>query len=161
MKEYFGWRQDSNMAAVYVHLSGRDVDAALLRASGIPAEEELKAEKFGLVTCQRCGESNSLGSGFCKKCGSPLSLAVALEVDRLKDEAIESLKNAVEAFKRQILAMAHVLAEIDPQAAKRLGIYYGDDGDGSYSMVASIPKEYVLSRIALGNLRRKNEAEAT
>jgi len=161
MKEYFGWKQDSDMAAVYVHLSGRDVDAALLKASGILAEEELKTEKFRLVTCQRCGESNSPGSGFCRRCGSPLSLAVALEVDRFKDEAIESLKSTVENFKKQVLTMAHLLAEINPQAAERLGIYYGDDGDGSYSMAVSIPKEYVSSRMALGGLRRKNEAEAT
>ncbi|MBI5051296.1 tyrosine-type recombinase/integrase, partial [Candidatus Micrarchaeota archaeon] len=29
MKEYFGWVQGSDMAATYVHLSGRDVDIAL------------------------------------------------------------------------------------------------------------------------------------
>ena len=34
MKEYFGWTQASDMAAVYVHLSGRDVDSALLRIAG-------------------------------------------------------------------------------------------------------------------------------
>ena len=31
MKEYFGWTQASDMAAIYVHLSGRDVDNALLK----------------------------------------------------------------------------------------------------------------------------------
>jgi integrase/recombinase XerD len=34
MKEYFGWTQASDMAAVYVHLSGRDVDSALLKLAG-------------------------------------------------------------------------------------------------------------------------------
>ncbi|MDP2717386.1 MAG: tyrosine-type recombinase/integrase, partial [Candidatus Micrarchaeota archaeon] len=31
MKEYFGWTQCSDMAATYVHLSGRDVDQSLLK----------------------------------------------------------------------------------------------------------------------------------
>lgn len=40
MKEFFGWQQDSKMAAVYVHLSGRDVDNALLKVYGIKNREE-------------------------------------------------------------------------------------------------------------------------
>jgi site-specific recombinase XerD len=48
MKEYFGWTQASDMAAVYVHLSGRDVDSALLKLAGknIPqAEKELEMDR--------------------------------------------------------------------------------------------------------------------
>ncbi len=40
MKEYFGWVQDSDMASVYVHLSGRDVDRAILKIYGMEMEEE-------------------------------------------------------------------------------------------------------------------------
>ncbi len=35
MNEYFGWVQGSGMPSVYVHLSGRDIDDAILKASGI------------------------------------------------------------------------------------------------------------------------------
>ncbi len=35
MKEHLGWVQGSEMPSVYVHLSGRDVDSALLKAQGI------------------------------------------------------------------------------------------------------------------------------
>jgi len=35
MNVYFGWTQGSNMPGVYVHLSGRDVDDAVLKANGI------------------------------------------------------------------------------------------------------------------------------
>jgi integrase/recombinase XerD len=34
MNIYFGWIQGSNMPGVYVHLSGRDVDYAILKANG-------------------------------------------------------------------------------------------------------------------------------
>ena len=35
MNDYFGWGQGSGMPSVYVHLSGRDVDDAILKANGI------------------------------------------------------------------------------------------------------------------------------
>jgi integrase/recombinase XerD len=35
MNTYFGWIQGSEMASVYVHLSGRDVDYAILKANGV------------------------------------------------------------------------------------------------------------------------------
>jgi integrase/recombinase XerD len=35
MNVYFGWTQGSNMPGVYVHLSGRDIDDAILKANGI------------------------------------------------------------------------------------------------------------------------------
>jgi integrase len=35
MNIYFGWIQGSNMPGVYVHLSGRDVDYAILKANGV------------------------------------------------------------------------------------------------------------------------------
>ncbi|MDQ1255196.1 MAG: integrase/recombinase XerD [Euryarchaeota archaeon] len=35
MNAYFGWVQGSGMPSVYVHLSGRDVDGAVLKANGI------------------------------------------------------------------------------------------------------------------------------
>jgi hypothetical protein len=56
MKEYLGWTQASEMAAVYVHLSGRDVDSALLKLAGkeVPeTERELETDrrvKFSLQT---------------------------------------------------------------------------------------------------------------
>jgi integrase len=39
MKQYLGWVQDSSMAAVYVHLAGRDTDDAINRMHGIDDEE--------------------------------------------------------------------------------------------------------------------------
>lgn len=39
MKQYLGWTQGSKMAAVYVHLSGRDVDSKILEMHGIQNPE--------------------------------------------------------------------------------------------------------------------------
>ena len=35
MNAYFGWVQGSGMPSIYVHLSGRDIDDAVLKANGI------------------------------------------------------------------------------------------------------------------------------
>ncbi|MFC1803524.1 tyrosine-type recombinase/integrase [Thermoproteota archaeon] len=82
MKEHFGWTQGSNMASVYVHLSGRDVDNALLKAYGIKDDKKDKKESvLKPVNCKRCEELNSPTGKFCVKCGMPLNLETAIELD--------------------------------------------------------------------------------
>jgi len=81
MKEYFGWVQDSRMAAIYVHLSGRDVDSALLKLHGFETEEK-KEEKFKAKICPRCKEKNSPLAKFCSKCGLALDIKLAIELDK-------------------------------------------------------------------------------
>ncbi|MEM3736878.1 MAG: tyrosine-type recombinase/integrase [Candidatus Bathyarchaeia archaeon] len=55
MKELLGWVHGSDMPSVYVRLSGRDVDGALLRAHGIVKgqEDRVKAALVSTV-CPRC-----------------------------------------------------------------------------------------------------------
>lgn len=75
---------NSKMASVYYHLSGRDVDEALLRMYGYnPAKEDVKA--VPIKVCQRCGEANTVLTHFCKKCNALLDLNLAWME---KDEAV-------------------------------------------------------------------------
>ena len=85
MKMYFGWTQSSKMAAVYVHLSGRDVDDAILKLHGIK-KQELEKEEFSLQKC-RCGENNPPNNKYCLKCGKPLSIETFTEIDENKEKA--------------------------------------------------------------------------
>ena len=80
MKEYLGWVGDSRMASTYVHLSGRNIDNALLKLNGIKTEDEVNNEEHTLriKTCLRCQESNSPTSGFCSRCGCPLDVRTAM-----------------------------------------------------------------------------------
>jgi integrase len=53
MNVYFGWIQGSEMSSVYIHLSGRDVDYAILKANGVidsktPTESNIKTESSKL-----------------------------------------------------------------------------------------------------------------
>jgi integrase len=84
MKEHFGWTKDSRMASVYYHLSGRDVDEALLKVYGYkPKDGEVKS--IPLRICPNCGEINTVLTHFCKKCNAFLDLSLAWKE---KDEAV-------------------------------------------------------------------------
>ena len=82
MKEYLGWVGDSKIASTYVHLSGRNIDNALLKLNGIKTEDEVNSEEHTLriKTCLRCQESNSPTSGFCSRCGCPLDVRTAMQL---------------------------------------------------------------------------------
>jgi integrase/recombinase XerD len=70
MNEYMGWVQGSDMPSTYVHLSGRDVDQALLKLNNISdADEQGTKESFSLRACPRCTLSNPPANKFCSRCG--------------------------------------------------------------------------------------------
>jgi integrase len=82
MNQMFGWTQGSNMPSIYVHLSGRDVDNAILKMHGL----KTNGNGEDLVECPRCEKSNSEEKRFCGDCGQPLSLQVAMEADKERAE---------------------------------------------------------------------------
>lgn len=82
MKEFFGWVQASDMAAIYVHLSGRDVDGALLKVYGLEDKEEKEETQLNPKTCPRCQEINQFSNKFCNKCGMILD-------EKLRNEKIQ------------------------------------------------------------------------
>jgi integrase/recombinase XerD len=83
------------MPSTYVHLSGRDVDAALLKAHGIRLDQEIEQRpKLTFTSCPRCRQKAGPGAQFCPVCGMVLDVkaAVKLEEDRAKaDEIMDML----------------------------------------------------------------------
>ncbi len=109
MCEYFGWIQGSDMPFTYVHLSGRDIDDAILKMHGkIPRDNV--AEQFKLKKCSRCFHENPPDSNFCMTCHLPLDEKTAIEIEQRKKEFIsttitnEIIEKMVEEKVRQILA---------------------------------------------------------
>lgn len=92
MNEYLGWVQGSDMPRTYVHLSGRDVDSALLKLYGIKHEDKKEIEEKP-KRCPRCKEYNT-GNKFCGKCSLPLDLETAISIDQAKEEFIDMLAKA-------------------------------------------------------------------
>ncbi len=89
LKQFFGWTGDSKMASVYVHLSGRDVDSAVLQANGY---EPVKVQppQLKVQVCPRCGFANAPDAQYCARCGSVLNINVAMLEDRLQKQAVKS-----------------------------------------------------------------------
>jgi len=79
MKEHFGWTQGSKMAAVYVHLSGRDVDNALLQLQGFTKPKDDQEERMQVTFCKRCHEKNSPSTKYCTRCGTPFNQILSTE----------------------------------------------------------------------------------
>jgi len=71
MNAYFGWVQGSDMPRTYVHLSGRDMDNAVLGLYGMQRDDGGNVNKR--LACPRCHADIATGSVTCPKCWLPLS----------------------------------------------------------------------------------------
>jgi hypothetical protein len=94
MKEHFGWVPGSYMPSTYVHLSGRDVDGAILKAHGISVDEASNSRAaITLTKCPRCSKDITSEDQFCPACGMVLDAktAVQLEDERAKADSLMDL----------------------------------------------------------------------
>ena len=107
-----GWKQGSRMPQVYIHLAGEDLDDAHRILNGIKAEARPDSGNAVPVECRRCSTQNVPGSRFCARCGYPLSMEAAIQVDDARKKAdmlmselvkrpeiLEQMLHAVEAIK--------------------------------------------------------------
>jgi site-specific recombinase XerD len=95
LKTYFGWTGDSRMIGTYVHLTGKDIDGAVMQANGMAApikktESELKAKE-----CPKCRLSNGVDAIYCTRCGSPMNIRTAMEEEKNKKTLTELLIEAL------------------------------------------------------------------
>lgn len=97
LKMFFGWTADSGMASTYVHLSGRDIDNAVLYANGRASPEKVEAKPVDRI-CNRCKQINSISSIHCVRCGASLDIATTL-AELSKEELIREILKNPEAFK--------------------------------------------------------------
>ena len=73
MEEYLGWVQGSRMPAVYVHLSGRDLDGDLLKMYGLE-HEHVTEDELAMQKCPHCSTVNTIGARRCVNCQKPLNV---------------------------------------------------------------------------------------
>lgn len=80
MNAYFGWVQGSEMASIYVHVSGKDLDEHILRINGMtPGETPIYTKPKDRI-CPRCKEINSPTAIYCGKCAEIVDPTIALKV---------------------------------------------------------------------------------
>ena len=68
------------MAQIYVHLSGRDVDNAVLKMNGMGTNGNGEKDQSGPLTCFKCGGTNDPLAKFCSKCGAILDEKLATDI---------------------------------------------------------------------------------
>jgi len=96
LKEMFGWTQGSNMAAIYVHMSGRDTDNAILKLNGLGGDERKNEESMlKPVKCPRCEFVNGATSKFCNRCAAPLDIQTALSIEEKTNGLAQSFAHAI------------------------------------------------------------------
>ena len=88
LKAVLGWKANSQMANIYIHMSANDVNAAMLEAAGIKMPEE-EEQKLRVVKCPRCKEILDKKAAFCFKCGLPLTQEAATTVEAIKTEYVQ------------------------------------------------------------------------
>ncbi len=60
-----GWSPSSTQPAIYVHLSGRDIDRETLKVYGIEEEENPEISILTPIDCPRCKNKVAPDSEFC------------------------------------------------------------------------------------------------
>jgi site-specific recombinase XerD len=123
---FFGWITGTKVVRRYIHLSGRDVDNALIalnEGASAKAEDDYKIKSRH---CKRCDETISPGMNFCAKCALPIYLIneyireedLQKEIQTLRekyDADIELVKNAISDM-QQLLKSPERLVEINKAA---------------------------------------------
>ncbi len=109
MDQYFGWIQGSKMPSTYVHLSGRDLDNAILKHNGIKENKEEKKDNLMPKKCFRCEKMNPSTGKFCLRCGAPLDLETAMRVEEKRNE----MDNIMAILLKDLLKDPEIKAQIE------------------------------------------------
>jgi len=122
LKLFAGWTRDSRMASIYVHLSGRDVENAVLgKVLGMKEIKEEEERALEPRVCPECGFLNPSDSAFCLKCGYPLT-EEAREKIRPIEETIDELMERVLKSKRARALLRKALEMVlEEEAVKAQG----------------------------------------
>jgi ribosomal protein L40E len=109
MCEYFGWIQGSDMPSTYVHLSGKNIDKAILKMHGVNIQKEQKKDKFKTKKCSRCYHENPPSTDYCLRCRLPLNEKAAIELEKRKKDFLynvitpDLVEDMIEKRVKQIL----------------------------------------------------------
>ncbi|MBD3388731.1 MAG: tyrosine-type recombinase/integrase [Candidatus Altiarchaeales archaeon] len=93
---FFGWVMGSDMAATYVHLSGRDIDDVILGMNGIKPPEPMETREPR--KCGKCNKVNPPDGWFCNRCATPL---IPEALGTIEQEEQEARKFFVELYKNR------------------------------------------------------------
>jgi Site-specific recombinase XerD len=107
LKIIYGWTPDSNMPKIYIHLSGQDVEDAVLNIYGLKKSED-KTPTIGIIRCIRCRQSIPTINKFCPYCGAIQTTETAIELINFEEKA----KNLMFRILKENPELISILEEI-------------------------------------------------
>jgi len=97
-----GWGEASAMSAVYIHMSGSDIEKKILQKAGLADEADMKEISLEPIRCPRCKNINAYDSLFCRICSAALSETAAKQIDSMHLSVINNPRQVQEwALKMQ------------------------------------------------------------
>jgi len=87
MRIRHGWTPESKMPGRYVHLVNADVDEAIFEFHGIKTKKSSQPKLP--QKCQVCEMVNPSEADICSKCGKPLNLEAAFEIEGKEKQMLE------------------------------------------------------------------------
>lgn len=144
---FFGWIVGTKVVRRYIHLSGRDVDNALI---ALNEGGQVKTEpdyKIRPIQCKRCAETVSPGMNFCAKCALPVNLSneytreeeLEKENKYLKEKYSQDISAVREEMNQKftkiisLVQQNSMLAQIKPEMLSNLNIIEIKDNSTSKS----------------------------
>ena len=94
LENQMGWIHGSKMTGVYVHLSMRDQDNAILKAYGVKVSEEENITEEKPKKCPRCEHLNASTALYCTNCFMPFDEKLALEYEGKEKEIVGTLERS-------------------------------------------------------------------
>ncbi|MDE1856286.1 MAG: tyrosine-type recombinase/integrase [Candidatus Micrarchaeota archaeon] len=95
LKALFGWTGDSRMVSTYVHMSGRDIDDAVMQTYG-KRPKEMAAPVLTERVCPRCRYANGIDFLHCKRCGAALDASMVMKEEQVANDLKNSLLEAAQ-----------------------------------------------------------------
>jgi len=116
MNQYFGWIQGSEMPATYVHLSGKEVDKAILEMNGLQKRKEDK-DKPQIKICPRCEAINDANDTYCSKCSFILDEKEAIKLQTQQKEQ-ENMTDLSKEILAKLLQRPEIMKIITEEVGK-------------------------------------------
>jgi site-specific recombinase XerD len=106
LSQYLGWIPGTKMAAVYVHLSGRDLEEPLLKLYGLQKEETLEESRLKPVQCWKCKTVNPADAVVCVQCGMFLKVEHAVAAEEKQKSEMDEIRRDIRTLKSMLVGPA-------------------------------------------------------
>jgi integrase/recombinase XerD len=94
--QWFGWKKESNMPAVYGHFYGNEAEELLAESFGLQEIKKESLPELRVCTNVNCKELNNPDAHFCNRCRTALTITGHLEREDKLEEALQAQVNLEE-----------------------------------------------------------------